>query len=107
MTGAGRHSSSVPPPDETPEQTIARLERAAQNREQPAKGLPVWVTIVVVLSLTALLAWNIIVVGPEGLPASYIVGGLLGAYAGVDQLLKRRDGGNGSTPSNPPDDKAP
>lgn len=111
MTGAGRHSSSVPPPDETPEQTIARLERAAQQRqEQPAKGLPVWVTIVVVLSLTALLAWNIIVVGPEGLPASYIVGGLLGAYAGVDQLLKRRDGGPGGTPpSTPPDDdhKAP
>jgi len=54
-------------------------------------GLPVWVTITVVLVLTGLLAYNIIVVGPEGLPTSYVLGGLLGAYAGVDQLLKRRD----------------
>jgi uncharacterized membrane protein (DUF4010 family) len=53
--------------------------------------LPVWVTVVVVLTLTALLAYNIIAVGPEGLPTSYVLGGLLGAYAGVDQLLKRRD----------------
>lgn len=59
-----------------------------------ANGLPIWVTIVVVLTLTVLLAWNIIVVGPDGLPTSYVLGGLLGAYAGVDQLLKRRgDGG--------------
>lgn len=63
---------------------------------QGGSGLPVWVTIIVVLTLTALLAWNIIVVGPDGLPTSYVLGGLLGAYAGVDQLLKRRDGGNGS-----------
>jgi uncharacterized membrane protein (DUF4010 family) len=49
------------------------------------------VTVVVVLTLTALLAYNIIAVGPEGLPTSYVLGGLLGAYAGVDQLLKRRD----------------
>lgn len=60
-------------------------------------GLPVWVTVTVVLTLTGLLAYNIIVVGPEGLATSYVLGGLLGAYAGVDQLLKRRDGG-GSGP---------
>lgn len=54
-------------------------------------GLPLWTTITVVLSLTGLLAYNIIVVGPEGLPTSYVLGGLLGAYAGVDQLLRRRD----------------
>lgn len=54
-------------------------------------GLPIWVTVTVVLTLTGLLAYNIIVVGPEGLPTSYVLGGLLGAYAGVDQLLKRRD----------------
>lgn len=58
-------------------------------------GLPTWVTVTVVLVLTALLAYNIVVVGPEGLPTSYVLGGLLGAYAGVDQLLKRRDGGGG------------
>jgi len=45
----------------------------------------------VILTLTLLLAYNIVVVGPEGLATSYVLGGLLGAYAGVDQLLKRRD----------------
>lgn len=48
-----------------------------------------WLTAVVVLVLLALLVWNIIVVGPEGLGTTYVLGGLLGAYAGVDQLLKR------------------
>lgn len=56
-------------------------------------GLPTWVTITVILSLLGLLGYNIIVVGVEGLATSYILGGLLGAYAGVDQLLKKR--GNG------------
>lgn len=64
-------------------------------------GLPIWVTVVVVLVLTGLLAWNIIVVGPDGLPTSYVLGGLLGAYAGVDQLLKRRGDGD------PPKDQDP
>lgn len=58
-------------------------------------GLPVWCTVTVVLVCTALLAYNIIIVGPEGLPTSYILGGLLGTYAGIDQLLKRRGGGDG------------
>ena len=58
-------------------------------------GLPTWVTIVVVLTLTGLLAYNIIIVGPEGLSTSYLIGGLLGAYAGVDQLLKKRGEGDG------------
>lgn len=56
------------------------------------QGLPVWVTVVIALTLTGLLAYNIIVVGPEGLPTSYILGGLLAGYAGVDQLLKKRGG---------------
>lgn len=58
---------------------------------RPGGGLPTWVTVVVILTLTLLLAYNIVVVGPEGLATSYVLGGLLGAYAGVDQLLKRRD----------------
>lgn len=63
-------------------------------QRESASGLPLWVTITVVLVLLGLLTYNIIVVGPEGLPTSYILGGLLGAYAGVDQLLKRRDNGD-------------
>lgn len=54
---------------------------------------PQWVTTVVVLTLLGLLAFNIIVTGAEGLPTSYILGGLLAGYTGIDQLLKRRDGG--------------
>lgn len=61
----------------------------------PSKGsgpdpLPGWVSVVVVLVLLALLAYNIVIVGPEGYPTSVILGGLLGAYAGVDQLLRKR-----------------
>lgn len=56
-------------------------------------GLPTWLTAIVVLVLLALLGWNIVIVGPEGLGTTYVLGGLLGAYAGVDQLLKRgKDG---------------
>lgn len=53
-------------------------------------GLPGWLNATVVVVLLALLSWNILVVGPEGYPTSVILGGLLGAYAGVDQLLKRK-----------------
>lgn len=50
---------------------------------------------IVMLGLLGLLGWNIIVVGPEGYPGSVILGGLLGAYSGIDQLRKRKnDGGS-------------
>jgi hypothetical protein len=55
--------------------------------------LPSWVTVIVVLTLLGLLAYNIVSSGPEGLATSYILGGLLAAYTGVDQLIKRRSGG--------------
>lgn len=69
-------------------------ERRREPRPVGANGLPMWLTVTVVLTLLGLLVWNVIVVGPEGLPTSYILGGLLGAYAGLDQLL-RRGGGRG------------
>jgi hypothetical protein len=50
------------------------------------------VTVTVVLFLTGLLGYNIVVVGPDGYPTSVILGGLLGAYGGVNQLLARRNG---------------
>lgn len=53
-------------------------------------GLPGWLTVVVVLWVLVLLGYNIVVVGPEGYPISMMLGGLLGAYSGLDQLLKRR-----------------
>lgn len=64
------------------------------DRKKPSTGhaspLPGWVTATVVLGLLGLLGYNVVAVGPEGYPTSMLLGGLLGAYAGVDQLLKRR-----------------
>lgn len=56
--------------------------------------LPAWVTITVVLGLLGLLGYNVIVVGPEGYPISVMLGGLLGAYAGLRELLNRKRGGD-------------
>lgn len=49
-----------------------------------------WVNITVVLGLLAMLAWTVFVIGPEGYPFSVVLGGLLGAYGGLDQYLKQR-----------------
>lgn len=63
------------------------------HRGEPANdGLPNWISAVVVLVLIALLAYNVVIVGPDGYPTSVIIGGLLGAYAGFDQLLRKRGG---------------
>jgi hypothetical protein len=55
------------------------------------KRQPMWVNVTVILTCLALLAYNIVVVGAEGLPNSYLLVGVLSAYSGVDQILKRRD----------------
>lgn len=55
--------------------------------------LPGWVTITVVLTLLGLLVYSVVVMGPEGYPVTVVVGGLLGAYAGIRELLNR--GGSG------------
>lgn len=52
--------------------------------------LPRWLTITVVLVLLGLLTWNVLTNGADGYPTTVILGGLLGTYAGVDQLLKNR-----------------
>jgi hypothetical protein len=54
--------------------------------------LPKWLTSTVVLSLLGMFAYNLYVYGPEGYPTSLILGGLLGAYAGVKELISRRNG---------------
>lgn len=67
---------------------------AKQDDGKPTKstGLPLWLTATVVLALVGTLAYNVIVVGPEGIPNSYVLGGLLGAYLTGDRLLRNRDG---------------
>lgn len=54
--------------------------------------LPGWVTITVVLTVLALLAWNVTTAGAEGYPTTVVLGGVLGAYAGLRELLNRRGG---------------
>ena len=76
-------------------------QRGHRGETDRRTGLPMWVTIIVVLTLLGLLAYNVLIVGPDGLATSYVLGGLLGAYAGVDQLLKRRSGDDEGGPPGP------
>ena len=64
-------------------------------------GLPPWLTVTVVLTVLGLLVYNIVIVGPPGYPISMMLGGLLGAYRGADELLKRR-----SAKDDPPNGEA-
>lgn len=88
MSAMGEHVHGSPPGDLGHDDEEAKVS----TRTDP---LPRWLSILVVLVLLALLAFCILVMRGEGVAYSYVLGGLLGAYAGVDQLLKRRDGGNG------------
>lgn len=54
--------------------------------------LPPWVTVVVVLSLLVMFGYNLVVYGPDGYPTAIILGGLLGGYAGLRELINRRGG---------------
>jgi uncharacterized membrane protein len=69
------------------------------HKQGESQSLPAWVTVTVVLVLLGTFVYNIVIVGPEGYPTNVIIGGLLGAYAGIDQLLKRR---KDDTPPPPP-----
>lgn len=60
------------------------------SRQHANDGLPRWLNITVVLTLLALFVYQVVIVGPKGYPTNVIIGGLLGAYAGVDQYVKRR-----------------
>lgn len=73
-------------------------DRAPQARD----GLPAWVTVVVVLVLLGLLVYSVVWLGPDGLPVTYFIGGLLGVYGGANELMRARDrqrnGGSGEEP---------
>lgn len=55
-------------------------------------GLPMWVHSVVVLGLLGLLIYNVVKFGADGYPNSILIGGLLGGYAGLNEIIKRRNG---------------
>lgn len=71
------------------------MPQLKREPKHPGSPIPAWVTVTVILVLLALLAYNVVIVGPEGYPTSMLLGGLLGAYAGIDQLLKRRSDNGG------------
>lgn len=50
-------------------------------------------TAIVVVTLLGMFAYNLVVYGPDGYPTSMILGGLLGGYIGVGELIKRRSNG--------------
>ena len=63
--------------------------------DQNPHGLPGWLSIIVVIVLLGYLGYAMVVLGPEGgLPFAGIFGSLLGAYAGLNGLLRRRGGGD-------------
>lgn len=41
-----------------------------------------------------MFAYNLVVYGPDGYPTAIILGGLLGGYTGLNELIRRR-GSNG------------
>lgn len=68
--------------------------RRAPTPRRSNDVLPIWVHIVVVLVVLALLAWTVVVIGPEGYPLSLGLGALLGLYKGAIERLGRRDDDN-------------
>lgn len=63
---------------------------------------PMWLTATIVLGDLALLFYSVIAFGPEGYPIDMMLGGILGGYAGLDQLLKRRQVGTDDPPKDAP-----
>lgn len=55
-------------------------------------GLPIWLTATVILVDLGLMSFNVIVFGPEGYATTVILGGILGVYGGVNELVRHVKG---------------
>lgn len=62
------------------------------TRRDKGNGLPLWLTIVMDLTLAGLLVFNVVRYGPNGYPTTMVLGGLIGAIHGFDKFLKSQDG---------------
>ena len=58
--------------------------------ERRSEGLPTWLTILVVLTMLALFVYVVLRFGLAAVPLCTIIAGILGGYAGLDELAKRR-----------------
>lgn len=64
-----------------------------QNVSRSSEGLPRWVSITVLLTVTALLVYSVVVYGVDGYPLSVMLGGIVGLYGGLNELVKRKAAG--------------
>lgn len=58
--------------------------------EKRSEGLPTWLTITVILVCLALFAYTVLRFGPAGVPMATVIAGVLGAYGGLDRLVRQR-----------------
>lgn len=56
-------------------------------------GLPLWAILLSGGVILALLAFNVLVYGPDGYPTTVVLGGLFGTVFGVNEYLKNKGGG--------------
>lgn len=59
-------------------------------KQRSSDGLPLWLTITVILVCLALFAYVVLRFGPAGVPMATVIAGVLGAYGGLDRLVKQR-----------------
>jgi hypothetical protein len=55
--------------------------------------LPRWLTITVVLVVLGLMSYSVLVLGAEGYPTTVALAAIIGAYAGVRELVNRKRNG--------------
>jgi hypothetical protein len=60
------------------------------HRGRSHDGFPPWLTAFVVVAITLLLSYSVVRYGPAGYPIDIMLGGLIGAYGGFDQLKRRQ-----------------
>lgn len=72
-----------------------------QHRRDPNQGLDPWLTTTVILVVLGLLAYSVIRFGVEGYPLTMFLGGIIGAYAGLDRAVRRKNDDDPDEPQPP------
>ena len=77
------------------------------HKRQGSDGFPTWLSGTVVFSILAMLGYSIVAFGPAGYPIDMMLGGLVGAYGGFDQLKRRQAQQNGDSATDRSPTEAP